>query len=180
MSALIRRGIPIRSCIADVPRPILHDDERRRCVRYIPGRNVDGDLTLECLVLRRFGLCSSARASDGRGWEDFAFSRVHREADHTAFRHVGFIGERRIVCVGRRDPEIAIDVQTHRDERRRRRRPRAGWLRRRRLSAALRVQAQRQHAPREKHNNDMSRKSKSERRSSQTAPNEAGGGEWFS
>ena len=97
-----------------------------------------------------------AACGDGRGWEDFAFSRVHREADHATFRHAGFIGERRIGRVGRRDPEIAIDVQTHRDERGRRRGPRSGWLRRGRRYAALRVQTYRQRAAREKNNNDKS------------------------
>jgi hypothetical protein len=105
-------------------------------------------------MLRRAGRCSSARASDGRGWEDLAFSGVHREAHHAAFWYVGFLSERRVRRVGRRDSEIAVDVQTHWDERWCRCRPRPGRLRRRRLSTALRVHAYRQRTAREKNNND--------------------------
>jgi hypothetical protein len=110
---------------------------------------------LKRLVLRRFDRRGAARrASDGRGWEDFAFSGVHREADHATFRRAGFIGERRVRGVGRRNPEIAIGVQTHGDKRWRRRGPRFGWLRRGRGYAALRVQTYGQGAAREKNNHD--------------------------
>src|SRR5262249_53991680 len=69
----IRSRNPLFS--ADVRLAILHHDERCRSVRYIPGRNVDGDLTLEHLLLWRFRLQGAAPgASGGRGWENLAFS----------------------------------------------------------------------------------------------------------
>ena len=118
----IRPGGPF---VTDVRLSVLHDDERCRGVRYVPGGNVDGDLTLESLMLRRFGWRVAARACSAigahrRSREDFAFSRVHCETDHAAFRDVGFFAKRRVGCIGRGDPEIAIDVQTHGHEGRRR------------------------------------------------------------
>src|SRR6185503_7360837 len=85
---------------------VLHHDEGGGGIGHVSGRNVDGDLALKRLMLRR--LCRNLRgrfaagtalstAPPGRcGWKGLALGGVHREADDTSLWHIRLGRERRI------------------------------------------------------------------------------------
>ena len=99
------------------------------------GRDVDGHLPLECLMLRRLwggrrrclaaAATQSGTASCGRGRKELALGGVHRESDDASLWHVRLPRERRIGGVRRRDPEVPIHVDPD-GHQRRIRRPRCG------------------------------------------------------